>query len=319
MVERTPKHIDLSVILATRNRVATLRGTLDALAGHDVAGLRWEVIVVDNASSDGTPAMLAACSGALPLVILSEPELGKNRAMNRALGAARGELLVFTDDDVRPEPGWLAALHACADRWPDASVFGGVIRPLYPPETPAWLRSHHFARAAFASFEYSQPEGPLAPPLLPFGCNFAVRADVMRRERFLETVGPRGADYPMGGETELLARLRRGGHRIIYVPSAAVGHIVRPQQLAPSWLNGRAYRHGRGLVRLAPPAQYPMLAGAPRWLWRAAATAFLRLQLRRWIGGEEAAFDAAIHYHRLRGELREHRIMATERSMSPPS
>ncbi len=316
MPERTGEPVEVSILLATHSRAEVLEGTLDALAAHDAGGLRWEVIVVDNASTDRTPELLAARADCGQLVRLAEPVLGKNRAMNRAIDAARGDLLVFTDDDIRPEPGWLTELHAGAARWPGASAFGGVIRPLYPPETPGWLREHRFARAAFAWFERAQPEGPLDPPRLPFGGNFAVRADVIRRERFQEGIGPRGTDYVMGGETELLRRLHKGGHMIAYIPGAAVGHLVLPHQLTQSWLNARAYRHGRGLVRLSPPHGFPELAGAPRWMWRAAAIAFLKFRLRRLIGGQELAFDECINYHHLRGELREHRLMSAERRVS---
>src|SRR4051812_21029824 len=94
----------ISVIIATRNRADSLRRLLPRLRAMSPA-LDWELIVADNGSSDDTAQLLAGMSGLLRAV--HEPVPGKSRALNRAMAAAKGELLVFTDDDVEPHPAWL--------------------------------------------------------------------------------------------------------------------------------------------------------------------------------------------------------------------
>src|SRR4029077_20227687 len=113
-------------------------------------------------------------------------------------------LLVFTDDDVEPRPLWLAGMLAAARRWPDHEVFGGMIVPRYPPETPDWMRElirerPDYTSAAFALYVLPQAEGPTEH--LPYGPNFAVRAGAMAGLRFCEAIGPVGTDYPMCEDT----------------------------------------------------------------------------------------------------------------------
>lgn len=245
-----PGECDLSVLVATRDRASSLASTLASLTASDTAGLDWEILVVDNGSSDETPAVLADFASRLPLVGLAEPRAGKNRALNRALERARGRLLVFTDDDVVVAPRWLAAFARAAGRWPAAGGFGGPIEPRFPPGTPGWIAAPDFVLASEAFGRRSrQPEGPTAA--LPFGANLALRAALFEGLRFDEAVGPvAGASYAQGSEWALLTRLRAQGVGFVHVPDAAVVHRILPHQVEVEWLLGRAERIGRGSARI---------------------------------------------------------------------
>jgi glycosyltransferase involved in cell wall biosynthesis len=263
--------MDASVILATRDRGALLAQTIAHLARQTVGNLSWEVIVVDNGSTDHTQAVLAAATGQLPLHSLTEPSPGKNRALNRALTAARGELLIFTDDDVIADPAWIANLVAAARRWPEATIFGGRILLAFPPGTPEWLKQPIHGAMNFARYSPAEPEGPTAH--LPNGPNFAVRACALQGLRYREDIGPQaGTAYAMGSETELIVRLRDSGAGMVYVPSATVQHVVQPGQLTDRYLLGRSYRLGRGQVRnrQSHHEAAAFLLGVPRYLWRSA-------------------------------------------------
>lgn len=263
--------MDASVILATRNREELLAQTLAHLARQVVGDLRWELIVVDNGSTDRTPSVLAEAAARLPLVALREPSPGKNRALNRGLAAAQGELLIFTDDDVIADPAWIANLVAAARRWPEATVFGGRIVLAFPPGTPEWLQQPLHGAMNFARYAPAQPEGPTLD--LPNGPNFAVRACALEGLRYREDIGPEaGAMYAMGSETELIVRLRDRGSTMVYVPSASVQHVVQERQLGDRYLLGRSYRLGRGQVRNRQSYHRGavFLLGVPRHLWRLA-------------------------------------------------
>src|SRR5262249_42421244 len=151
----------------------------------------------------------------IPLRTVSEPVAGKNRALNRALGLALGELLVFTDDDILVQPGWLSELWAASGRWPDADIFGGQILHHWPEDTPDWLRQRGRDGALnFGRYSYPQAEGPIQR--LPNGGNYALRARVLQGLRFREDLGPdAGPTYAMGSESELLKRLADSGKRIV--------------------------------------------------------------------------------------------------------
>ena len=298
--------MDLSIVIATRDRAALLESTLGWLTRQEPGSLSWEVVVVDNGSADRTPDVLRAAAAALPLVALTEPRPGKNRAMNRALAAVRGPLVLFSDDDVIPEPHWVAEMAAAAARWPDDDVFGGEVRLAFPERTPGWLQEPFHPALNFARYGADEPEGPTSR--LPNGPNFAVRARALAGLRFSETIGPDGTTgYAMGSETEMLERLRAGGTRFIYVPTAVVQHVVQPYQLRARYLLGRSFRLGRGEVRRAGArrAAGPRMFGAPRHLWRelagAAAASLASLPAPR------PRLRAALHVARLAGIIAEHR------------
>lgn len=298
--------LHFTILLATRNRAALLASTLAGIAAQRLPELQWELIVVDNGSTDATADLLERAAKEMPLVAMHEPLPGKNRALNRGLAVARGNLVVFTDDDIVPDPDWIAELLGAAERWPTSNVFGGRITPIMPPETPGWLTDHPFTEAAYARFELDQPEGPTSK--LPFGPNFAVRAPALDGIEFHEAIGPEGEDYISGGEIEFLQRLQRRGEEIVYVPSARVGHVVRPDQLSVDWLFGRSYRLGRCLVELGfiDRRRAPRLGGVPLYVWPRLAKEWL--YSLSGMGSERRRFMTGLDYHFLRGCVRQHRV-----------
>lgn len=170
--------MDVSVVLATYRRPALLAGTLQGLAALRTDGLTWEVLVVDTGGDPETRAVLARAAGAAPIQRLAEPVRGKNRALNQALPAARGDLLVFTDDDVVADPTWLLEVVRGARRWPDHAAFGGRVLPLWPDGQRPPVE-HEFLSHAYAIADWARPEGPYDPGYV-FGPNMAVRAWVFR-------------------------------------------------------------------------------------------------------------------------------------------
>ena len=303
--EEAPGHaMDCSILLATRDRSASLDRTLASLAAQEAPGITWEVVVVDNGSTDDTPAVLEHWADRLPLRAAAEPAPGKNRAVNRAVGMARGGLLLFTDDDVVVAPGWLAAHAAAAARWPGHQIFGGIIRPLFPPDPPEWARHEPFVSVLFAAYDLGPAEGPT--DRLPFGPNYSLRAECLRAAAFDEGVGPNGSEYAMGGETELLRRLARGGARAVYVPAAIVEHVVRPEQVTEQFVLERARRFGRGLVRMGDVTWSPhRLFGAPRYLTRQLLEAWVARAGARLRGDPRRRLVAEFRYRALLGSIAE--------------
>lgn len=303
--------MDLSILIATRDRAESLRRTLESIALQELGELSWEVIVVDNGSTDETSTVLQNPPDGLPLVALHEPSPGKNRALNRALDRARGELLVFTDDDIVAQPGWLAALHSAGCRWPEDSIFGGRVEPRFPEGTRTWLMSDRFPyrRWTFSTFHPRTDEGPTHEP--PLGPNVAFHRRVFDQARFADHMGPTTGEYPMGSEVELLLRLYRQGELFVYVPTAAVEHVLAPHQVEYDYLLRRARRCGRGNALLYPEVGDFPLFGIPLFhLQRlgAALGGFVRTRL----ADEEARWTADLTLHQVRGQLAERRRVARE-------
>jgi glycosyltransferase involved in cell wall biosynthesis len=242
-------HINVSLLIATRNRATLLDKTLSNLAIQRTERGSVELIVVDNGSTDRTSSVLRNYRGEAELISLYEPIAGKSRALNAAMEVARGALVVFTDDDISPTPGWLKSLDQAAGRHEEAQVFCGPIIPDFPLNTPMWLQNHPMASAMFGKFQPRLPEGPLPEPLIPFGGNFAVRLSAARFERFRLDLGPSPTQGPLFNEdTEFVRRFRHWPNHTCYVPSASVRHYISPENLELPRICERAFHLGRGHV-----------------------------------------------------------------------
>jgi GT2 family glycosyltransferase len=161
-----------------------------------------------------------------------------------------GDLAVFTDDDVFPDPGWLVELRKAANYQPGYSIFGGAIEPRWESTPGPWVWWVPSA-PAFTLTDSGLAAGPVDPGFL-YGPNMAVRAEVFYAgTRFDPAIGPNGTEYPMGSESELLLRLRRQGHKSWFVKQAVVEHYIRKHQTEKSWMLRRAVRFGRGQLRLS--------------------------------------------------------------------
>ena len=256
----------LTVVMATKNRAHLLGRVLDSFAELQSPRGGWKLIAVDNGSIDGTPEVLKAYADRLPIQVLLEPTSGMNAALNAALGAVEGDLLVKTDDDVLPCPGWLVEYRKAADEQPDRSVFGGTVSPEWPAPLPHWLTE----RAANFGILYARSSRLTGPCALSdiYGPNWAIRSEVFSDgTRFDERIGPDSTQsfYPMGGETELFSRLQAKGHLGWFVSEATIRHIVRPEQITERWILDRAYRNGLGVLATCPPdcAKGPRIGGMP--------------------------------------------------------
>ncbi|MTV36419.1 glycosyltransferase [Duganella radicis] len=271
--------------MATRDGAGTLPNVLEAYCRLTPPPGGWRLLVVDNGSTDLTATLLANYTPRLPLRRLHEAEAGKNRALNRALENALampgngGDLFIFTDDDAAPEPDWLLQWQACADAHPDDSVFGGAIVPDWAEAPPSWLLPLIPTGLTYGLTSPSLPDGPVFPGLV-WGANMAIRRRVFEDgHRFDLCIGPNGADYAMGSETELTRRLATLGYRARFCRAPQVAHHIRPHQVRIDYILQKARRFGRGKFRQELPGRFAECRGVPRWM-------LLRylLELASWTG-----------------------------------
>mgnify|MGYP001823976594 CR=1 FL=1 len=297
----TQSSMKVSIILATYCRDDLLSTTLQGLADMDVTDLDWEVLLVDNAGNDETARISESFSTRIPLKFLVETAPGKNNALNAALHHASGDLIIFTDDDVVPDPGWAKALIDAASRWRGAAMFGGRILPKFPDgmSSPP-IDDPVFKRIAYVISDGDFEEGE-CPAGKIWGPNMMVRRQVFDEGlRFDTNIGPSGNSYVMGSETEFLQRASNAGHIAVYIPSAVVHHQIRPEQLTPSWLYGRAFRVGRGL---AYHDQSTSVLKIKKWMLREIAVLFVRYIYYCVLGTESEKLNNGIRFHKMRGHI----------------
>jgi glycosyltransferase involved in cell wall biosynthesis len=303
----------LTVLLATRNRARILSEVLESFCLLQAPASGWKLVIVDNGSTDHTPTVVTSFVGRLPLHFVVEPTLGKNVALNTGLELLEGDLTVLTDDDVFPRSDWLVQLRRVADAQSAYSIFGGVIVPRWEVSPPRWVEWLDLG-PIFTVTSPSMKEGELPPQLVTWvqGPNMAIRSDIFRAgTRFDTTIGPRGTNYAMGSESELLLRLSKQGHQAWHVQSAIVEHFVRKEQLEKHWVLQRAIRWGRGRYRLE---SNPKLWGnIPRHLFRDIPKEGLHMAAGWITFRQEALLRSRWNFNFLIGKGIEARNMARER------
>jgi len=269
----------LTVLVATRNGARTLPHVLEGYQKLLSPPGGWKLVIVDNASTDGTRDVVHRFRSSLPLTYCEEPRPGKNRALLTALREAEGDLFVFSDDDAIPDPAWLVSLRRAADERADFDVFAGTIRPRWEVRPERWVLDDVDLAACYSITNPAQLAGPIRPALVA-GPNMAIRRRVFEQGyRFDPEVGPSGGDYAMGSETDLTVRLGEAGFKVWFCPEAVVEHFIRAHQIEPKWILERAIRFGRGTYRrrLQREVERPWLwFGVPRHLYRQIAAQALR-------------------------------------------
>ena len=228
--------LDVSVIICTRNRAEPLAGLLRSLTSlNRPKDLRWEVVVVDNGSSDSTPDVLQRFAGQLPLQHIREETPGLSNARNRGVDVARGRYICWTDDDVEIDANWLNAYLEAFKRHPDAAVFGGQIEPKLEPPTPPW-----FAElvglwpltdiVAARDFGATPVELDFGKGIVPWGANFAVRAAEQRQHRYDPNLGVSPAQRRSGEEAQVMFEILQGAANGWWVPDSKVYHLSPPHR-----------------------------------------------------------------------------------------
>lgn len=273
--------MDFTVVICTWNRARLLQGTLRAVASMAVPdGLEWELVVVDNGSSDRTADVLRELATALPLRPCHEPELGLSYARNRAVARARGRWILWLDDDARPDRWWMEAYALAAEAHPEAVFMGGPIRPRFEVPPPSWLRDGWEQLSDLYSVREVVNDGPVLPAYLPFGANFALRAEGLPASPFDSALGRRGEGLVGGEEIDLIRRLMKAGGQGRWVPTAGVDHVIPRSRTRVRYVARRFRQLAREEAHLLPMGGASVL-GVPAWLWKKAVEAELRYRYHR--------------------------------------
>jgi glycosyltransferase involved in cell wall biosynthesis len=222
--------------------------------------VEWEVLVIDNNSTDGTRDVVEGFARRNPALVryLVETRQGKSRALNLGVRAARGDILVFTDDDVIVESSWLGNLTVPLRHGPWSAV-GGRVLPAWSCPPPAWVPSDEtHGLAPLAHFDRGVEPGRLQES--PVGCNMAItRSMFARYGGFRTDLGPCAtangalwsADVPprTSEDSDFCQRLMDGGESLYYEPAAVVHHPVPAHRLTKTYFLTWWLEKGRGDAR----------------------------------------------------------------------
>jgi GT2 family glycosyltransferase len=222
----------VSVVVPTHDRAGYLAVTLDSLNAQDIED-RYEVIVVDDGSRDGTTGV-ARRAGVK--YIRHDRARGVNAARNEGAGAATADLIAYVDDDVYAPPGWLRALLEGAQRYADAEAFGGPIRARFEGPAP---RSCGRELPPITTLDLGNGDREAE---LVWSANMLVRRSAFAR------VGAFDESLPTGGDEEdWLRRLRAEGGKVVYLAAAGLDHRRAGDDARLRSLMHAAYHRGRNL------------------------------------------------------------------------
>jgi glycosyltransferase involved in cell wall biosynthesis len=262
------------VIICTRNRGDSLARCLSSIAA-DPSTTPAEILVIDNGSSDNTGTVIraAARDSFRPMRTVWIPAPGKTRALNQTIPLTHGLILVFADDDVQVQPGWLDALVAPFDD-PAVAATGGRVIPTFLCERPDWLADDGIFGPliledyGIEAFRFEQATR------LPFGANMAIRASVLDANPFDTRLG-HNTKVSMGYEETFLLAGLVSDHYVLYVPDAVVRHLLGESILTPVAAQRKLFHSGFGAARYhrlrgEPARSLPLQAIETARAWRRA-------------------------------------------------
>ena len=262
----------VTIGVCTWNRAALLRQTLGSMSRLATpCGTEWEVLVVNNNSTDDTESVIMEFRGALPIRSVFEPLPGLSNARNRCIDEARGAYVLWTDDDVVVDPRWLREYVRAFMEMPSAAIFGGPIRPWFQGVPPKWLvTAWEQVQSAYAVRELGDSVMRLSREL-PYGANYAVRLSEQRKHRYDPRLGRRAGGLIGGEELAVMTAIIREGGEGWWLPKALVRHWIPAARQTVRYL--KQYYRAQGRVLALQTSSNDLRArrtalGRPLWLWR---------------------------------------------------
>ena len=294
-----------TVAVCTWNRAPLLPEVLGRLARVRQAPGDWEVLVVNNNSTDDTERVLDAFAGRLPLRRAFEPRQGLSHARNTAVRQAQGDYLVWTDDDALVEAGWLAAYASAVERHPEAAVFGGPVRPRFEGTPPPWLSAAwQEIGAAFAARDLGgEPFELDTDGELPYGANFVVRTREQRLFPYDPALGRRLAGGALGEETAVIRAILAAGGTGRWVPDASVEHWIPKERQTVRYLRSYYALQGKTFLKWDGDSG-PTFRGRPLRLWCGILQAEAAYTLARLTGDPHRWLKPLVQASLLRGSTR---------------
>ncbi|QYY36320.1 glycosyltransferase [Ruficoccus sp. ZRK36] len=255
----TPKS-GISVVICCYNSSERLPATLRHLqAQQDADGIAWEVIVVDNASTDNTAAVAESIwseKSITPLRIVHEPQAGLSYARARGAAAARYDIIALVDDDNWTPPHWLTTVEQIFRQHPEVGVVGGPTTEVCESEPPAWFQTF---KGHYAVYGLDSPGGIVEQYVCGAGLCFRKAAwEQLLSDGFEgELTDRKGKELTSGGDTEICAALRLSGWKIWYEPALLIQHFIPTGRLNWDYLTRLNIGFGKQSVYL--DAYYALL------------------------------------------------------------
>ena len=235
----TLKNLKVSIIVCTHNGALTISQCLSSLKKQNYPSQKYEVIVIDNASTDNTKRLIKNVQ------YVYEAKLGLSIARNRGIKQAKGEIVAFIDDDALADKNWLKHL---VSQFKTKKIWavGGQVKPKYQVKPPNWLPKKYLFALSICHLGSTIKS---VPDII--GTNMAFRKTIFSQIGYFNPrLGRRANKLFSSEEIDLCQRITKANGKIIYTPHAIVRHLVSKQRLTKRFFTLRIFFEGVSLARM---------------------------------------------------------------------
>lgn len=235
----------ISAVICSYNRGRFIIDAVESIFNQQYDRSKYEVIVVDNNSSDNTLSLLSEYQALHPdyhFRFVTETNQGVAFARNRCAREAKGEIVAYLDDDSKAQPGWLQMITDFFDTHPEAYSIGGKITPYFLTGIPDWYSKYFFGLVG--RFDQGSEVKQLTGQRYPCGANMAFRKLVFDEVGYFNTaLGRSGAGLLANEEKDIYMRILKQGHKVYYLPDVEVLHAVESNKFDKDYVR----RHSMGI------------------------------------------------------------------------
>jgi glucosyl-dolichyl phosphate glucuronosyltransferase len=241
--------VDLSVVVCTYNRSLLLTKCLEGLAEQQCPKWSFEVVVVDNGSTDDTRGAVSSFShGIFTTRYVYEKQRGLGRARNIGLRSSQGRYIAYLDDDAVPDPRWCASIceafeNCLSQSMSKVGALGGPVEAVFEGGRPPWLT--HELETVYAALDLGPELARFPKGIAPVGANMAFTARALLEDPWDESL-------MMWEDIDMSMRLASKGLVLLYVPEMRVRHFVSAGKLSIKWLLDRYYSDGIAAQQVLP-------------------------------------------------------------------
>ena len=296
------KKCTVSVIVCTYNRAQSLRAALVSLNDMFVpADLDWEILIVDNNSTDDTRGVTARFKQSTQINVryVFESCQGLTHARNAGVKAATGDLLFFIDDDVEVTSNWLTEMKSAFDRYPVIGVGGKVPLKENLQKPSWWMPDYDGALGKFDAGDKVILSDDSYTSIIGIGANLGFKRFVFEKYGlFHSNLGRKKGTLSMGEDVEFVQRIKSSEELTMYYPGAVVYHCPAVNRITKSYLRRWYFRIGEWQARksLFGTNQSDTIFTVPRWRYRSALEHLLQASTRNLSGHYREGFHHQLEF-----------------------
>lgn len=238
----------LSVIVCTYNREKYLYNLLKSISENDFSEKLYEIILVNNNSTDNTENECIRFQNDFPNIdfrYVEEKNQGLSFARNKGIESAKGEVLIYVDDDALVNPKYLKTYYDFFEKSPSIDAAGGAIIPKYETSEPVWMT--FYTKQLLTAYLYKgKTIKPFKKNEFPGGGNAAYRRRVFDEIGLFNTdLGRKGTSLASAEEKDIFDRMRKRKMQIFYLPEAVLYHIIPQKKLEEDYFNRLTFEIGK--------------------------------------------------------------------------